>query len=200
MTAPEIPDPVRPLATGNTHADYLQAAAVLWGEAGRYAVTEYQRLNSALFDGALPPLPVVIGLTAYGKCLGATRDHGEWDAGHLPRISLAPEIFRGSRRMTGGRNVVTDVVLHEMLHAHLMLAGRDHKHNGRPWCQAISRLSPLLLGCDIKAVPVNPRRVDGTVVRRPREGHLDRKTLAGWPGTLRGPDWDRGEPIPVDTY
>ena len=192
-----------PVVTGNggcSQEDYLRAATVLWGEAGRYAVSEYRRINAWLFSGALPPLPVVIGLTAYGKCLGATRGHGEWEAGHLPRITLAPEIFNGSRRMTGGRNVVTDVITHEMVHARLILDGADPSHNARPWCEAVTRLSPQVLGHEVKAAPVNPRRVDGKVIRRPREGHLQRSILAGWPGSLRPVGWDCGESIPVETY
>ena len=51
--------------------DYAQAAALLWGEAGEYAAAGYCRLNRGLFGGSLPPLPIVIGLTAYGGCLGS---------------------------------------------------------------------------------------------------------------------------------
>ena len=59
-----------------THEDYRQAAALLWGEAGEYAAEELARLNREHFAGSIPPMPVIIGLTAFGKCIGATRDSG----------------------------------------------------------------------------------------------------------------------------
>src|SRR5262249_30578821 len=153
-----------------TQESYLQAATVLWGEAGAFAVREFQRLNAELFAGALPPLPIVIGLTAYGHCLGLTPRPGGWSDGQRPRLTLAPEIFHGNARTRGGQHRVTDTLVHEMVHAKLMLAGADSKHNGQPWCAEITRLSPVVLGHAIVAAPDCVRRVDGVVPRLPREG------------------------------
>src|SRR6266516_867780 len=141
-----------------THADYQEAATRLWGSAGTYAATEYERLNLKLYAGELPALPVVIGLAPYGHCLGLTQKSllGGWLED--PRISLAPEIFNGNRRTPGGALMVTDVLTHEMIHAVLMLRGEDPAHNNDPWCKLISELSPRVLGREIIARPVRPRR------------------------------------------
>jgi hypothetical protein len=145
-------------------------------------------------EGDLQSLPIVIGLTPYGRTVGLCRHTGPWSGG-LPRITLAPKTF------AVGRLEVTDVLLHEMIHAKLTLAGLPSDHNSRPWCAEVERLSPAVLGTSVEVAPVVPRRVDGKVVRRPLAGHLDRKQLAGWPQSLRAPaELDsRGRPIPVPT-
>src|SRR5579884_2856783 len=143
--------------------DYHKAAEILWGEAGAWSVEEYQRLNELYFSGKLPPVPLVIGLTAYGRCLGLTRHQAIW-GGLVPRITLQSSLFaRGTAN-------VSDTILHEMVHVRLMLAGLDHSHNGRPWCAEIVRLTPLVLGRVVKAAPIHPRRIDGKSVRLERDG------------------------------
>lgn len=162
-----------------------------WGPAGRFAYADYDRLNVAHFSGELPVLPIVIGLTAYGHCLGLTR-HG--DGEQWPRITLASTYF------AAGHHAVSDVLVHEMLHADLILRGLDPAHNGKPWCEAITRLSPSVLGLEVKAAPVNPRRINGAVARVPLDGYLPRAVLARWPGSMRPPSWDAGDPLSVSTY
>jgi hypothetical protein len=183
-----------------TQEAYLAAATALWGEAGAFAVREFQRLNGWLFAGELPPLPIVIGLTAFGGCLGVTRARGSWSDGHRPRITLAPEVFQGSARMRGGRHRVTDTLVHEMVHAKLVLAGADPTHNGPPWCAEITRLSPMVLGHAIVAAPDTVRRVEGVARRGPRDGALPRALVARWPYSLRPVTWNPGSIIPVETY
>lgn len=184
-------------------AEYRHAATLLWGEAGRYIVDTFDEHNRTYFDGALPPVPMVIGLTAYGHCVGLTRAH---NGRTLPRISIASPWFGH------GHHAVADTVLHEMIHAHLVLGGYSPEHNGHPWCEMVMRLSPAVLGHEVAAEPVGTRRVpnparkhDPTaaktiVVRRARDGYLTRDELAGWPYACRDHDWNPGEPIPVDTY
>ena len=89
-------------------------------------------------------MPVVIGLTAYGRCIGLTRGSAGWLA--APRITLAPELFNGNHRTQGGPRMVSDVLVHEMVHAVLMLRDEDPGHNGVPWCRVITELSPRVLG------------------------------------------------------
>jgi len=193
-----------------THEDYRQAAALLWGEAGEYAADEFARLNREHFAGSIPPMPVIIGLTAFGKCIGATRDSGWLGA---PRITLAPELFNGNHRTPGGPRMVSDVLVHEMVHAALMLRGEDPRHNGEPWCQAITELSPGVLGHEIIARPVLPRRVANPdreanpavpktiVVRQAEAGAMSQAQLATWPHCKRpGGYYRAGSPIAVPTY
>jgi hypothetical protein len=191
--------------------DYAQAARLLWGEAGDIAAAEFDRLNKELFAGAeLPPLPIVINLTAYGRCIGATL-RGDWLA--APRITLATEVFRGSKRLSGGRRMVADVMAHEMVHAVLMLRGESTAHNDDPWCNLIANLSPQLLGREVTARPVRPRRIPNPerernpkapktiVVRRPEEGAMTQADLASWPHSVRPAGYYSGdETIWVPTY
>jgi hypothetical protein len=173
---------------------YRLAAEVLWGEAGAWAVDEYARLNAAYFGGRLPAVPIVIGLTAYGHCIGLTRGGGAWrDA--RPRITLH------SGHFARGTGAVSDTLLHEMVHVKLILAGECPDHNGRPWCAEVERLSPLVLGRTVQAKPVYPRLVNGVNQRLAREGHLSRKQLARWPDCLRGPrETPRGRVLDVSSY
>jgi hypothetical protein len=188
--------------THPTHDDYVHAATTLWGDAGVFAYDTFDRFNLEHFDGRLPALPIVIGITAFGKCLGLTR----YD--ELPRITLASNIFapapsggaNGSRRPRCGHREVEDVLLHEMIHAKLVLNGVDPSHNGQPWCDEITRLSPAVLGRDIQAAPVKVRRVEGEVRRLALPEHLTRDELARWPGSLRPKGWNPGRLIPVATY
>ena len=186
-----------------TYRQYRQAAALLWGDAGEYAAAEFERLNVDHFHGSIPPMPVIIGLRAYGRCLGGlTRD--AWLA--APRITIAPDT-------PGGPPEISDVILHDMTHARLMLSGLDHAHNGQPWCDAITGLSPAVLGQEIDAQPVVPRRVPNPdrerdpaapktrVVRLARPGALTRDQLATWPHALRPAGYYQGgTPITVPTY
>ena len=188
-----------------SYEDYTEVATVLWGQAGEYAATEFQRLNQELFAGELPPLRILINMVPYGNCLGFTmKGASEWL--QWPRITLAPEIFNGSKRTPGGLLRVADTLVHEMVHAVLMLRGECPAHNDAPWCKAITDLSPRVLGRQITARPVRPRRVPNperthdpkaaktVVVRRPDAGALSQDQLAGWPATLRAPGYYDGQP------
>lgn len=194
----------------STYEDYRQAAALLWGEAGDFAAAEFARLNREHFAGSIPPMPVIIGLTAFGRCIGLTRDGGWLDS---PRITLAPELFNGNHRTAGGPRMVSDVLVHEMVHAALKLRGEDPEHNGEPWCQLIKDLSPAVLGHEITARPVLPRRVPNperasdpdapktVVVRKPEPGAMSQADLGRWPQCLRPGDYYLdGKPIPVPTH
>lgn len=193
----------------STYRDYARAAALLWGPAGEFAAGEFERLNRKHFAGSVPPMPIVIGLTAFGKCLGATR--GDWPA--APRISLAPEIFTGNHRSPGGRKMVSDVLVHEMIHAALFLRGESPLHNDAPWSKLITELSPDVLGREIIARPVRTHRVPNPeresdpsapktiVVRQPDPGALAQSELARWPHSVRPASWYHGdEPINVPSY
>lgn len=211
--APLTPECVSQLrVTPAAHEGYARAAALLWGQAGEFAAAEFARLNREHFAGSIPPLPIVVGLTAFGHCVGLTRHRGgSWlDS---PRISLAPEVFRGSGRTRGGPRQVSDVLVHEMVHVALFLRGEDPAHNAPPWCELITALSLEVLGREITARPVRTHRVPNparesdpdapkTIVRRmPEPGALAQRDLARWPHSLRPGGWYGSDrPIHVPTY
>ena len=196
---------------------YREAAVKFWGEAGAYAYDAYARLRPALYPELPEQLPIVIGIAAYGHCLGLTR--GQWE--HGPRISLPPEIFRGtsapdaSRHVIGGTRQVDDVLTHEMLHAWLQVTGRSMKHDSADWYEAIRRLSPAVLGTELAArrgaarksvrVP-NPAYEPGgdapkTLVRKePVPTVVQHADAARWPQAFRPDDYDWGTQIDCPTY
>lgn len=199
-----------------TTVSYPDCAIRYWGEAGAVAYRAYDRIRAALYPELPAELPIVIGLTPYGACLGMTR--GRWE--HGPRITLPPEIFTGTvsegarRTVRGGARQVDDVLVHEMLHAWLVVTGRDMRHDSDDWYEAVRRLSPAVLGHGLevrrgaarKSVRVpNPAYVPGgtmpkTVVRKERAADaIAHDLVARWPQAFRPEDYDWGTPIPCPT-
>lgn len=184
---------------------YRDAALVLWGEAGAYAHDMYARLRSEFYPEVPCQLPIVIGLTAYGHCVGLTRPGWE----HGPRISVFSSLFHH------GRHQVDDLLTHELLHVWLSVKGLDPEHDGQSWYGAINRLSPAVLGREIgarrgadrKSVRVpNPDYADGngeprTVVRKVRVADaVQHADVAGWPQAFRPADYDWGKPMRCPSY
>lgn len=179
------------------------AGEALWGEGGRYAYASYRRLRDLHFPALPDELPIVIGLTAYGHCLGVTRS--PWTNG--ARITLAPLVFRQ------GWRIVDDVLVHEMLHASLVAEGRDPKHAGADWYAEVARLSPAVLG---HALGVQRPQRRSVRIPDPAYGPDDRRktvvrkvsddderihaAIARWPVPFRPADYDFGEPIKLPTY
>lgn len=183
---------------------YRDAAVRLWGPAGAYAHDSYTR-SLPLYPGLPESLPIVIGITAYGHCIGLTRP--DWTTG--PRITLFSSLF------AAGTHQVDDVMIHEMLHAWLAVKGEDIHHDGAAWYSAVRRLSPAVLGTgldvkrgsDRKSVRVpNPDYGEGddtrkTVVRKvPVPGAVQHADVARWPQAFRPADYDWGPPMACPSY
>lgn len=198
-----VVDPSYRPCSPDSWTDYRAAAAALWGDAGRYAYESYSRIRAEHFPELPEQLPIVIGITAYGRCLGLTR--GTWT--HGPRITMASNAFRR------GTGFVDDVMTHECLHAWLRLSGRATDHDSESWYAAVRRLSPAVLGHDLdvyrgtgrRSVRVpNPKYEPGsdlprTVVRKERVAHTHAK-VATWPASFRPAGYDFGEAIPCPIY
>ena len=181
-----------------TAITYRDAAIKLWGPAGQHAHDTYQRLLP-LYPGLPDELPIVIGITAYGHCMGLTR----CDWGHGPRISLHSGTFGYGR----GAGWVEDVIIHEMLHAWLHVTGRKVSHNTDDWYDAINQLSPTILGHALDAkrgADEKSKRVviDGknTVRKVKVPDAIQHKTVTCWPYSFRPKGFDFGKPIPVPSY
>lgn len=183
--------------------EYRDAAVTLWGDAGALAHDLYAKHRANHFADLPESLPIVIGITAYGRCLGLTRTG--WQ--HGPRISLE------SRRFAQGENVISDVLLHEMAHASLALAGLESGHDSNAWYAMVRKLSPAVLGCELevrrgggrKSVRVaNPRAgEDGqpaTVVRKQATEAPAHGDVARWPQSFRPADYDWGTPVDCPSY
>jgi hypothetical protein len=194
--------------------DYREAAVALWGDAGAYAHDTYGRLRPWLYPELPESLPIVIGIQAYGHCLALTGPR--WHAG--PRISIASNLF------PAGREHVTDVLTHEMLHAWLHVTGRQLAHESADWYAAVRRLSPAVLGreLDVEYRPPGKRRRSvrvpnpaydpadensqepKTVVRKepvpPDDAEHEHGLVARWPGSYRPDGYDYGVPIECPIY
>ena len=185
---------------------YREAAVALWGEAGDYIHQAYQD-HLPLFPLLPDSLPMVIGLGAYGRCIGLSRvGLPEFDQG---RISIMSNLFKA------GTNVVADTVLHEMMHVHLWTQGLHTDHDSVDWYAECNRLAPDVLGRELnlkrgqdrKSVRVpNPEYVEGgdapkTLVRKVavdvEHGHAD---VARFPHPFRPDDYPAGRIITVPSY
>ena len=202
LLPPDLSLPERPKPTPTT--ELSRAAEVLWGPAGSYLYAAYRCLRATYFPDIPAELPLVIGLTAYGHCIGLTRH--PWP--QTARISLAPGVF------ATGEGMVDDVLLHEMLHVHLAEAGLDPKHAGEPWYTAVRRLSPAVLGqpLDVERSKRRSMRIANpayglpgepkTLVRKQApEGDAGlHRRVATWPHSFRPSCYHWGDPIALPTY
>lgn len=182
---------------------YRTAASTLWGDAGTAVHDSYARWRAELFPELPEQLPIVIGITAYGACIGLTRYRQDG-----ARISIASNLF------AQGRRAVDDVMVHEMLHVYLGQCGENPAHNGEPWYGAVRRLSPAVLGRELdvrrgvarRSVRLaNPRAgEDGqpaTVVRKVAvPGAVSLAEVAQWPGAFRSAGYNMGPAIPCPSY
>ena len=192
--------------TAITKADRA-ALENLWEAAGVWAADTWTAHNANHFDGQLKFHGIVFGLTPHGHNLAHT-SNPDGDSIQYPRITLHPALLDprgdawGMNLHLGARHA-EHVLLHEMVHVALFDAGIENTkdkphHNTQEWCDQIMRISTRLGLNPIKAAPVNPRRVDGKVVRLAQDGFLSRDDLAHWPHTLMPADYyNRGGRMPV---
>jgi len=170
---------------------YRAAATTLWGEAGAAVHDAYAHWRTELFPELPEQMPIVIGITAYGACVGLTRYRAP---SRLPIVigitagvdGAEPTVFRrdsiparisvASNVFAHGRQEVEDVMVHEMLHVHLEQRGEDPGHDGEPWYAAVRRLSPVVLGRELDVRRGAARR--SVRVPNPRAGE------PGQPATL----------------
>jgi hypothetical protein len=173
----------------------------LWGQAGTWTADTWTRLNVAHFAGQLRYHGIVFGLTPHGHRFGPTSNPDGRITLHPALLDPRGNAWRISDKL--GERYAEDVLLHEMVHVTLFAAGvgnerKDPHHNTDEWCAEIVRITPTPGLPPIKAAPVEPRRVDGSVARIPLDGHLTRDQIARWPHSIRPAGWyDQAGRIPV---
>lgn len=155
-----------------TDSEIIREAHVITYPRYRDVYDEFDRLNGSCFDGELPTLPIRHGIMSYGKCRGFTQLE------QIPIISLATNIMPDPQQWR-------DTLIHEMIHAWLMLRSEKTGHNFIPWCREITRITPLLGMPPIQAAPTKQRRVDGKVCWVTPDRSLTRMQLATWPNSIR---------------
>jgi hypothetical protein len=135
----------------------------------------FRAFNERFFGEGVQPTPIIHGILPYGHCVGQTR----FPPGVEPHIILATRIMGDAQEWAG-------TLLHEMLHAYLKALGEPIKHNARPWCREIQRISQSM-GITICATPQIVKRIDGKATRWTPPDALKRTDLARWPHSL--PEW-----------
>lgn len=193
---------------------YREAAVTLWGPAGAAVHDSYAHWRGEVFPELPEQLPIVIGITAYGACVGLTRYRADSrlpivigitagadgaEPTYFRRDSAPARISIASNVFAHGRGAVSDVMVHEMLHIHLLQRGEDPAHDGEPWYAAVRRLSPAVLGRELDARRggarrsvriVNPRAGEPgqprTLVRKVAVAEaVPHATVARWPDAFR---------------
>jgi hypothetical protein len=152
-----------------------------------------------LFPELRDSMPIVLGLSAYGRCAGLSRLNNPYLDG--PRITIATQYLKHA-------NDVRDVIVHEMLHCWLYLTGRDTDHQSRDWYESVNRLSPTVLEFDLNVrrggarKSVRVRLADGTSTGRKRTvaGAVKHGDVARWPNAFRPEGWNHGGPVHCPTY
>jgi hypothetical protein len=158
-----------------------------FGDTGQLLAEVWHGINLRLFDGRLLPVPIWLPrVTTYGRWIGqCTRNH----QGQTLSLQVKCQLPHDQQ---------ATILLHEMVHQHLVESGQVSRHNARPWCQEIVRLTREIWGRQIWAAPSVPRRVNGRSVRvqdRSPDGRdsISRVQIASWPQSI-------GLLLPVDTY
>ena len=184
---------------------YRDAAVTYWGEAGAYAHDRYTEIRKAWFPILPEQLPIVIGIPAYGHCLGLTRT--DWSIG--PRITLGSNLFAKGHRW------VDDTLIGEVQRGVQHLVDERVGHRSEAWYESVRRLSPSVLGhplnvirgADRRSVRVpNPVYEPGngqpkTLARKERvPDAIPHSHVARWPRAFRPDDYDWGHPIPCPSY
>ena len=165
--------------------DYRRAQEVLWPGTGAWAHDRFSEINRRYFANEIPARGVLCGLTPQNS-LSHTDANG--------RITLNPALLDPSdgfwRRRTQpylGEGHALDVLVHEMVHSLLRArgvpAGRDGDHNLPEWCAEVTRLAPMLGLSPVLAAPVTPTRQ--REARHSAPGRPPEPARAGFPWALR---------------
>jgi hypothetical protein len=191
--------------SSRSYISYKDAAVKLWGEAGEHCHDCYSEARQLYFPELPEQLPIVMGITAYGHCVGLTRP--DWE--HGPRITIASNLFNV------GANRVADTIVHECLHVWLFVTGQNMSHDSQAWYAAVNRLSPAILGHDVKVkrgAGKKSVRVKNTnwhvgsdqpktLVRKvPVAGAAMHGVIARWPSSMRPVNYDWGKLILCPSY
>ena len=170
--------------------NYRHAAEAFWpGPWVDLAYDGFEIINRTLYEGALPPMPIVFGLTPHGRSLGfcACRTDAP------PRITLHSSLIDPKSakpwhtdRVEWNPASMIDVLTHELIHAHLFITGQNPDHNEAPWCAEIERQSHLVGVGSITASPWKRARDGKKLVYKPiKPNSIPRAALGRWPHAMR---------------
>src|ERR1700722_16496158 len=107
-----------------TFDDMLLIGDRCFGELGVKTVRLWEQYNHAYFDGKLQPTALLYVPTS---------PYGHWVGLHIADRNIY--LMRPSGLRSWG--FVRGVLLHEMVHQSLVLAGKNPNHNREPWCNEI---------------------------------------------------------------
>ena len=161
----------------NTLEQYRAAAELIYPGLGAWTYDRFDEYNRLYFDNVIPVIPVQWHLTLpHGRsialaCAGSLIQMGIYCNSELNLKDGKPCLY-GSH-----------VILHEMVHIYLQIRGEDPRHNSKPWCREIMRISKMM-GFEINAEPervVKERLEDGTRKSVRKSYGIARSLIASWP-------------------
>lgn len=164
-----------------------QMMAWSFGAEGASVAKLWGAFNRELWGGALMPCPIWFpAATAYGKWAGLYTRNQDYQSLHI-------QIKHGV-----SFDDKAGILLHEMVHQYLGESRQDTKHNAKPWCSEIMRITEKVWGVQIWASPSSPRKVGGASVRVQAlsptgKESIPRACLAGWPHSM-------GLSVPLDKF
>jgi len=152
-----------------------------WGKLGTDTADYWQQMNQDFWGGALQPCPIWFpAAVPYGHWIGLYTCNHQSESLHIQVAFNQTDSFAG----------VVNVLLHEMIHQYLSESGQDTRHNAKPWCNEIMRLTREIWSQDIWASPAVPRKDAKGKSHRIQmpspqgEPSISRKDIAGWPDSL----------------
>jgi len=162
-----------------TVEDMHRFAGEAWGPLGINVVKRWCEFNTAYFDGALHPVPLVITNTQpFGKRL-AFCSYNPNTTGRTITLNVPKQ----------HNSLLADnaTLLHEMVHQFLFERGEYASHDGQPWRREIMRLTKQITGRELWAGRSTTVRQDKRVVRinalhpKTKELSLPQALIARWP-------------------
>jgi hypothetical protein len=200
--------PVFTAAATNTDPFY-EAARVFWPQHADLLYRTRDEVNRRIYGGALPPIPVLVGLTPHGHALGYC-DLGLYYGLSVPRITMHPSTLTPAsdnpwQLPANELNAafLADVLTHELIHAwHALnppttypdwcpdVHSDDDTHSNPFWCEEVMRQSPIVgvgvVTCSPWRRKRTPKSAGGGLITAPvLAGSITRQQSATWPASVR---------------
>jgi hypothetical protein len=207
---PQQTQKFRGVPRNTTAPDYRLAATIFWPRHADLIYDARDEINARIYNGELPNVPVLVGLTKHARSLGNCSMRTP------PVITLHPSLTQPRSENPWGvparhwnAAYLVDVLTHEMIHAWHAVnppgaypdwcpphSDDQDVHNNPHWCAEIMRQSPLVGVGEIIASPWRRARQrkkdggDGGLEYQPvLPGSITRYDASRWPHLTRPPGY-----------
>jgi hypothetical protein len=164
-------------------AEYVVAHRYIYGPIGERIAESALLIRDHLMRRAFV-LPTIrlSPVAPYGHCMALSGNSRALD--HVIELSEGVWVYL-HRKWFGvrGRNLIDEVVLHELLHNELMQFGEPPQHKSAAWARRCQELSTRL-GLDVRIERPRSRRIGGKITTATPDGCISYSTLRRWPAEL----------------